>query len=365
MKIAFSILIIIHGLIHLLGFIKGFSIREVKELSLPISKSMGALWLLTFVLFLLYGVLQFTSHQYAWLIGFISVVLSQLLIIVFWKDAKLGTIPNIPILIISIMSFGSYLFHLHVDQEVKHLLSKPKTSNERVISEKDIEELPIPVKNWLRKVGIIGKPLISSGKVSQKAQMKIKPDQKEWMDATAFQYSIIDEPAFIWTTNVTMNRFLSFQGRDKFEEGKGEMLIKVNSLFNVIDEKGDQIDEGSIQRFLGEMVWFPSLALSQYISWERINDSSAKATMEYKGTKGSGTFHFNSDGDVIKFTTMRFMGSENNTKRHLWTLTVNETNAYNSFNGIRVPVNMEAKWSLESGDWTWLKLKVENIEYTF
>ncbi|MDN5330561.1 MAG: hypothetical protein PWP35_2348 [Bacteroidales bacterium] len=37
------------------------------------------------------------------------------------------------------------------------------------------------------------------------------------------------------------------------------MLIKVNSLIPVVNEKGNKLDEGTLQRYLGEIVWFPSL----------------------------------------------------------------------------------------------------------
>ena len=118
----------------------------------------------------------------------------------------------------------------------------------------------------------------------------MKPEQEKWMTASAIQYTTIDNPAFIWKVDVKMNSLLNFQGLDKFENGKGEMLIKINSLINVVNEQGKKLDEGTLQRYLGEMVWFPSLALSPYITWVQINDTTAKATMSYKGTHGSGTF---------------------------------------------------------------------------
>jgi hypothetical protein len=190
--------------------------------------------------------------------------------------------------------------------------------------------------------------------------MKMKPDQKDWMEATATQYTFIDKPSLVWNVHVKMNSFIFLLGRDKFTKGKGEMLIKMNSLIPVVDEKGSKIDEGSIQRYLGEMVWFPSLALSPYVNWEEIDDNSAKATMEYMGTKGSGVFHFNSEGDFTKFSAMRFKDNDETSKRYEWVLLVQN---YSEFEGIRVPSEMTATWKLEDGDWTWLELKIQDIKY--
>lgn len=360
MKYFFVIIVFIHALIHLLGFVKGFGLKEVKELTLPITKPMGVGWLMAMFLFLTYGILQSVHSKYAWVFGFIAVTVSQILIILFWKDAKFGTLLNILILLASLISYGQFSFYNMVQQETDQLLSQNKKIENNIVKEKDIENLPEPVKKWLRNSGAIGKPFISIGKVTQYTEMKMKPEQKKWMSATAIQYTTIDNPAFIWTVDVKMNSLLYFQGRDKFENGKGEMLIKMNSLLNVVNEKGEKLDEGSLQRYLGEMVWFPSLALSPYIAWEQIDSLTAKATMNYKGTSGSGTFYFNSAGEFIKFSAMRYMGNESNAKRHEWILLVDE---HKSFDGIKVPSKMTATWKLESNEWTWLNLEITDIRY--
>lgn len=360
MRIVFFVIVLFHGLIHLLGFVKGFGLREVKELTLPISKTIGVVWLVAAFIFLTYGILHLLNTKYAWLIGLVAVIVSQVLVMMFWKDAKFGTIPNMLILVASITALGNYNFQLLVQQETTRLLNQNIGTENRIINESDISKLPNPVKRWLRNSGTVGKPAISFGKVTQIAEMQMKPDQDNWMTATATQYTTTGNPAFIWIADVKMNGLLNFQGRDKFEDGKGEMLIKMNSLLKVVDEKGRKIDEGSLQRYLGEMVWFPSLALSPYITWEYIDDNTAKATMTYKDTSGSGTFYFNSSGDVIKFMALRFKGNEPDAKRFEWEMNITE---YKKFEGIKVPIKMTSTWKLDEEDWTWLKLEVANIKY--
>jgi hypothetical protein len=360
MRIVFFVIVLFHGLIHLLGFVKGFGLREVKELTLPISKTIGVVWLVAAFIFLTYGILHLLNTKYAWLIGLVAVIVSQVLVMMFWKDAKFGTIPNMLILVASITALGNYNFQLLVQQETTRLLNQNIGTENRIINESDISKLPNPVKRWLRNSGAVGKPAISYGKVTQIAEMQMKPDQDNWMTATATQYTTTGNPAFIWIADVKMNGLLNFQGRDKFEDGKGEMLIKMNSLLKVVDEKGRKIDEGSLQRYLGEMVWFPSLALSPYITWEHIDDNTAKATMTYKDTSGSGTFYFNSSGDVIKFMALRFKGNEPDAKRFEWEMNITE---YKKFEGIKVPIKMTSTWKLDEEDWTWLKLEVANIKY--
>lgn len=360
MRIVYLILIIIQGLIHFLGFIKGFGIVEVKELSLYISKPVGLIWLSTGILFLIYGFSWWNNYNFSWVIGIAAVIISQVLVFIYWKDAKAATLPNLIITGVAIISLGSYNFNKHIQADTSRLLSRSKMLPEKVVSEKDLEGLPNPVQKWLRHSGVIGKPFISNARIIQKLEMKMKPGQEKWLKAKALQYSTVDVPAFIWSVDARMNSLIGFKGRDKFEDGKGEMLIKLESLVNVVNEKGEKLDEGSLQRYLGEMVWLPTLALSPYVSWKEVNDNTAIATLNYMGTKGSGTFYFNNDGEFIRFSTWRFKDNEANAKRYEWVLKVQE---HKSFEGIRVPSTMTATWKLEKEDWTWLKLDITDIIY--
>lgn len=360
MKIAFFILVALHGAIHFLGFVKGVGIKEVKELTLPISKSMGVTWLLAAILLITYGILYLIHSKYAWLVGLLGVLISQILIILFWKDAKFGTFPNLLILLISLMAWGHWHFQSKVDQETQRLLRGIHDQEHQNLQENDLSELPTPVKKWLRNSGAVGRPLVQVGQVMQKAEMRMKPDQKNWMRASAKQYTRMDLPSFIWTVDVEMNPFLNFQGRDKFENGQGQMLIKLNSLVSIVNEAGEKLDEGSLQRYLGEMVWFPSLALSPFISWEMIDETTAKASMKFQGTSGSGTFYFNDQGDVVRFSAMRYMDTNEEAERKEWIMDMLD---YQVFEGIKAPSKMTATWRLDEGDWTWLKLEVTDLKF--
>lgn len=210
MRVAFLIMVFLHGLIHLLGFIKGFGFREVKELTLPIGRSMGVLWLIAALLILIYGITYVSNNRYVWLAGIIAVVASQILIVLFWSDARFGTLPNAVILIVSIVAFGRHNFQKLVQKETSYLLGQTQASGREIVTANAVERLPAPVKKWLHHSGVIGKPYINAGKVMQRLELKMKPDQKSWMKASALQYSTIDRPAFIWTVDVRANSFLHF-----------------------------------------------------------------------------------------------------------------------------------------------------------
>ena len=81
--------------------------------------------------------------------------------------------------------------------------------------------------------------------------------------------------------------------------------------------------------------------------------------MGFKGTKGSGEFHFDEKGNFKKFVAMRYQDliTEEPTE---WIVIAIKTEERN---GIKIPVECEASWILERGKWTWLKLKIKEIQY--
>ncbi|ALJ06062.1 hypothetical protein APS56_13385 [Pseudalgibacter alginicilyticus] len=360
MRIVFTILIAIHGIIHLFGFLKAFGISEFKAISHPISKSFGIVWLLTFVLYAITTVLLIAQSNYWWMIGIIGVVLSQLLIINYWTDAKFGTLANLIILTAIIIAYSNFSFKKKIKGESIALFQNAQLKNKHIVTETSLLDLPPIVQKWLVNSGIMGKTLISNVYLTQEILLKLKPEQKTWNKGKAEQYFTIQPPAFNWNINTEMNSILSVVGRDKFEEGKGEMMIKLLSLIPVADTKNDKkINQATLQRYLAEIVWFPSATLSKYIKWESIDAYSARAIMEYKGTKGSGVFHFDEHGNFEKFVAMRYQNS-NDTEPTEWTVTATKTGERN---GIKIPVQCEATWGKESGQWTWLKLKITAIQY--
>lgn len=105
-KIFFSFILIVHGLIHLLGFVKAYDLAPVEQLTGEISKTIGLIWLLVSILFLVTVFLYFSQNNVWWIVGLVAVIISQVLIILAWSDAKAGTIANIIIAIRIIMAIA-------------------------------------------------------------------------------------------------------------------------------------------------------------------------------------------------------------------------------------------------------------------
>jgi len=361
MKVLFMIIILIHGLIHLLGFLKAFLLAELNEITNPVSKPMGLLWLLATLILVLAGVMIFLKNPLWWLIAIIGVLISQVLILIFWKDSLYGTLPNILILIVSLIAFAQYNFEKKINKEVAFVLENVTEKTFKPITEEEIFKLPVSVQTWLKASGVIGKPPIQSVYMNQNYHLKLKPEQKKWYRTTAKQYSTVSPPSFVWSAEIEMMPAITAFGRDKFIEGKGEMVFKLFSVFAVAnDGPNPQINEAALQRFLGEMVWYPSAALSDYVIWKDLGPQTAKVTMTLDGLSVSGIFTFDKDGHVKNFSALRYQGSGPEAKRSEWKVNVT---SIKEFEGIMVPASGEVTWKLDSGDWTWAKFEIQDCTF--
>jgi uncharacterized membrane protein YidH (DUF202 family) len=86
LKYLFAFILLIHGLIHFLGFAKAYSYGNVTQLTKDISKPNGLLWLATALLFLLAALLLLIKKESWPYVAIATVVISQILIISVWKQ---------------------------------------------------------------------------------------------------------------------------------------------------------------------------------------------------------------------------------------------------------------------------------------
>lgn len=255
---------------------------------------------------------------------------------------------------------AQYLFARMMKNEVKQELFRDVQKEQaRIVTEEDLEFLPTPVQKWLRNAGVVDKEMAQTLRLKQKGTLRTEA-KGSWMPFTADEYFNFQDPGFIWFSKIQAAPLFHIGGRDKYFAGRGNMLIKVMSLVKVADGKGAAIDQGSLVRYLAELVWSPSAVLYDYVKWESIDDQSARAIMEYKGVMVEGTFYFDKDGNPVWFSAPRFMEADGDYSMEQWEITVGD---YQEYDGILLPSTATVTWKLDEGDFTWLHLELADLEY--
>lgn len=343
-----------------MGFAKASRLANIQSLTGNYSKPEGILWLLTAVLFLIALATFLLKKDEWWVWGVVGVIVSQLLIVVNWQDAKAGTIANFIVLLVAVVAFANWKFNRKVQNDIRQILAENGAANKETVTKEMCSYLPQPVKSWVENSGIVGMEKIHAVRLRQKGWMRTGPEKDKWIPTTAEEYFTIDKPGFVWKVQMKMAPLVPVVGEDRYVNGRGVMNIKAFSLINITNEVGNKVDQGTLQRYLAEICWFPSAALSPYIKWEAIDNTTAKATMSYNGVSGSVTFQLNNKGDMVACNADRYMGSGKKATLEKWIVT---SKSYDLMNGIKMPVKSEVTWKLKSGDYTWYKLEITDIAF--
>ena len=365
LRIVISIALLFHGLIHLMGFLKAlefpiaenFNTRALITLSANETKTIGLLWLLCCIGLVTSCIIFLLQKDWWWTVGAISLLLSQVLIILYWRDAKYGTLINVIILLPVLISYHQQKYTALIRKETSALLASQIITGTTTVSLESIERLPSVVQKWLIKSGVIGRETVNTVHLKQKGMMRQKAGGK-WMPMQAEQCITANAPGFIW--NGTMGNSITINGRDKFINGTGNMLISVMSTVPIANSSGEEIDQGAMMRFLAEIIWLPSGALNNYIQWEYVNDTTAHATMTNRNRTVSGFFYFDNDGDIVGFEGKRYGNFEGHFSLETWSIRILE---HKEFIGIRIGSKCDVTWKLKQGDFTWLQLEVTDISY--
>ena len=364
-KIAFSLLLVIHSLLHLIGFLNGEALAKIKIFNGNnavlkfISGSGKVAWIVASIILTTTMLFYITGKSWWWMPAAVGVILSQALIIIYWPEAKYGTFVNIIVIGAILLSYGSWNFQSTVDKETISLLNNSSFKGTASVTPDNISNLPPVVQHWLIKSGVVGKNKIKEIYLKQEGMMRTEPDGK-WMPVEAEQYFTTEPPGFIWKANITAAPFIHIAGRDKFMNGHGNMLIRLMNIIPVADSRGPEIDQGTLLRYLAEIIWFPSAALQDYIRWDSIDATSALATITCNSTSACGIFKFSPSGEVLSFQARRYGEFNGEYTLENWLVEIKE---HKRFHGINIPYTCEVTWQFEDHDFTWYKFKVTGIKY--
>ena len=120
-------LLLLHGLIHLMGFAKAFGYAELPQLTQPISREWGVVWLLAGGLVVATAVMLAAGARPYWIVGGLAVLVSQVLIMTAWRDAWAGTMANAVLLLAvahGLLTEGPWSFHAQYLRDVEAGLSR-------------------------------------------------------------------------------------------------------------------------------------------------------------------------------------------------------------------------------------------------
>ena len=196
-----------------------------------------------------------------------------------------GAVLALVCVLLVVFLFGNRHFRRSSEREVKRRFTQAEAGQGQVVSEAMLANLPESVQRYLRYSGVVGQSIPRTIRLQQTGRFRIGSDQP-WMTIEANEYYTTEEPSFLWDATFRLYGLPILRVRDSYADGHGRMLGTVGGLIPVVNGRGEGIDQGSMLRYLQEIVWFPAAFLNEPIVFAPIDDNRAAITF----TDGGSTY---------------------------------------------------------------------------
>jgi hypothetical protein len=156
-------LLLLHGLVHLMGPAKAFGYAELPQLTQPISREWGVVWLLAGGIIVATAVMLAAGARSFWIVGGLALLVSQVLVMTAWRDAWAGTAGNVVLLLVvayGLLTEGPWSFHAQYLRDVE--AGRSRCVNAPLVTEADLAPLPEPVRRYLRGTRVVGQPRVQN-----------------------------------------------------------------------------------------------------------------------------------------------------------------------------------------------------------
>jgi hypothetical protein len=246
------------------------------------------------------------------------------------------------------------------ESEVAAEVAKPAPVDTGVFTEEDMAALPEPVRRHFRVCGFLGQKKMRNARLEWKELNLKRGKDKSWMKVKTRQFNSVPQPARIVLMQGRLFGLLPFEGRDKYQDGRGNLLVRALGLFTVVDSKSTRMDSSELVTVLAEALLAPSYCLQPYMRWEPVDSATARATLEYGGSHVSGEFHFNAAGECVRFTTRDRWQDGNDSAPVPWSAVFSD---YLERDGIRFAAGIRALWHEQGGEFEYARGTLERIVY--
>lgn len=231
--------------------------------------------------------------------------------------------------------------------------------NNRNVTADMLEHLPEPAQRYLNYTGVVGKPWIDTARVKYTGVFRLGAD-KPWLPLKAEQVYTTNPPGFHWKARLKMFGLWIVKGSDTYKDGHGHMFGNIAGVYTIFDARGEELDQGSMMRYLNETTWFPIALLSDYITWQAVDAHSFDVTFTDYGKSVTARFIIDADGRLLNFVTKRYRENKGQYTLDTWTTPMTE---WGMMAGLNLPTRGQAVWKLPTGDLPYTDVKMTQIEY--
>lgn len=379
MKWLLVALLVLHGLLHFMGVAKAAGLAELPQLTQPIERGAGLVWLAAGLALLASAAVLVWSPRHWWMVGLVAVVLSQLAIATSWSDARFGTVANLIVLAAVAYGFasrGPLSFRAEYERDVRARLAAETAGAEGVsaaagtpagtsaepLAEDDPARLPEPVRRYLHTTGAVGHPAPRHFEARWRGRIRATADDP-WMEFTAVQHNFLDPPARFFLMDARRSG-LPVDVYHAYEGGRASMRVRLLSAVPIVNAAGTVMDRAEAVTVFNDIALLaPGGLADERILWEEIDDTSARGHYTIGPITVTATLSFNEVGELVDFVSDdRAMASKDGTEfePQRWSTPISE---YRAFGPMRITARGEGRWHLPEGAFTYIELELIDMAW--
>ncbi|WP_420641321.1 DUF6544 family protein [Candidatus Leptofilum sp.] len=347
--------VVIHGLIHLMGFVAYWPLGEIAELPYKTTLFNGrlnvgnsgmrlfsVLWLGTAVGLVAASISLAFGKSWWFPLMSAAVIVSLIITILDWNNAFRGAIISLVMLVPLLLVWGLRL-------QPKPFASFPAQTP--VMQTVPLPmDLPAPVARYYKTIIGDDIPVIESAVITARGTTRFQgitfPARLRFTHDAGQGYRHYIEATLFGLPLMKVNeRYLDGQARMELPIGVIENEPKVNMAANL--------------GLWGESIWLPSIFITDSrVRWEAIDDHTARLIVPFEDGEDSFTAVFNPETGLLKsMTALRYREADSEEKIP-WQLDVL---AWDEYDGILIPSRSTATWADEGTPW--LVVELEEVAF--
>jgi hypothetical protein len=178
------------------------------------------------------------------------------------------------------------------------------------------------------------------------------------MKFKALDYFVLDRPHLVRVATWWFLPFAWLKIVEVYEHAKGSIHSRLWSAMTVKYASDHETDTSLLLRYLTHALCFPFVFTNtDVITWEELDDRSARAILTDGDVSVSATFYFSDEGLIEKIISFdKFRGD----KREEWEVRCSE---YQRRRNVLMPTVYEFGWNTERGTVSYAKYRIGDIWY--
>ncbi len=360
LRTALILLLLLHGGIHFIGIEKAFGWADLQEISRPISRPMGLVWGTSMALLMFAALLNWARAGSWWAVALCGILISQVLIVQHWEDARFGTIANALILIAVVTGAARWNFRRAYKTAAAEVVSHTASLPDQILTAADARHLPEAIQHYLQASGAIGKSRPRNMKLKFAGELRYLG--KPWMPFRAVQFNRFDIPERHFWLDATM-KGMPVCGYHRYTEGKARMKIRAAGIMPVVDKKGEQMDQAETVTWFNDLCLFaPGALVDERVMWEELDPQRVRAIFTHKQIRISAELIFSETYQLVDFISNDrwYLAEDGTFHSYPFHTPIGE---HARIRGMLLPCYGEAAWELPEGLWSYGRFRLKGLRY--